>query len=54
MKWVFCSWCKKRFKMQESDEKRRRGQNIDGAIYHNRKCADAARKNRTEKKMGKR
>ena len=39
--------------MQESDEKRRRGQNIDGAIYHNRKCADEARKSRTEKKMGK-
>ena len=39
--------------MQESDEKRRRGQNIDGAIYHNRKCADAARKARTVKKRNK-
>ncbi len=46
MIWVFCSWCKKRFKIQASDAKRRKAQNRDGAIYHCVECANKARKGR--------
>lgn len=46
MIWVICSYCKKRFKIQASDAKRRKAQNRDGAIYHSVECANAARKGR--------